>query len=271
MTNVRANVKATGKTNVKATGKATGKANVKATGKATKKTHEILADSLRRRIVNGELQAGDRLPPEDELTAQFGVARTTLREGLRVLESQGLLAIRRGRGGGPVVTHPNLEPISMALAVTLQLQHTTIGDLDAARRVIEPQIAGQLARSHDDADLEALERAINRAAVAADHNDHAAFGLAAAHVHETLVERSGNSTLATLSKLLQGMVLAYYTRSMVRVDQAMMRRAVRSYRKFLDFIRTGDEEAATSHWLALMSYTISGRNPDEPVTIAADG
>ena len=70
------------------------------------KAHERVANILRDRIVTGELAAGDRLPPEDELTTQFGIARTTLREALRVLESQGLLLIRRGRGGGPVVTHP---------------------------------------------------------------------------------------------------------------------------------------------------------------------
>ena len=99
--------------------------------KVTKKAHEVVADQIRQRIVAGELVEGQRLPPEDDLTAQFGVARTTLREALRVLESQGLLAIRRGRGGGPVVTHPDLEPISMALATVLQLQATTVGDLDA--------------------------------------------------------------------------------------------------------------------------------------------
>ena len=81
------------------------------TRKAPKKTHELVADKIRRQIVAGDLAEGERLPPEDDLTAQFGVARTTLREALRVLESQGLLAIRRGRGGGPVVTHPDLEPI----------------------------------------------------------------------------------------------------------------------------------------------------------------
>lgn len=256
---------------VQATTQSNARVTARSKGRSTKKTHELVADSLRQRIVNGTLQAGDRLPPEDELTAQFGIARTTLREALRVLESQGLLAIRRGRGGGPVVTHPNLEPIAMALAVTLQLQRTTIGDLDAARRLIEPQIAGQLARSHNDADIAALEAAVERASAAAERNDGAGFGLAAAQVHETLVERSGNCTLATLTKLLQAMVLSYYMLSMDRVDQALMRRAVRSYRKFLGFIRAGDEEAATAHWMALMNYTISGRDSSALIVIAADG
>ncbi len=196
-----------------------------------KKTHEIVSDELRQRIVSGELTEGQRLPPEDELTAQFGVARTTLREALRVLESQGLIAIRRGRGGGPVVTHPSLEPIAMALAVTLQINGTTFGDLDAARQMIEPQIAGQLAKHHDDNDLAALEAALELASEAAERNDRQAFGLAAAGFHETLVECSGNDTLAMLTKLLQSLVRAYYLVNMDNVDQALMRRAVRGYRK----------------------------------------
>lgn len=244
-------------------------ANTRAT--PTKKAHEIVADQIRQQIVRGELTEGQRLPPEDELTTQFGVARTTLREALRVLESQGLLSIRRGRGGGPVVTHPDLGPIAMTLAVSLQLQKTSIGDLDAARQLIEPQIAGQLARHHTDADLAALEAAIDVASQAAERHDGHAFGLAAAHVHETLVERSGNTTLATLTKLLQNMVHAYYTRNMDKVDQDLMRRAVRGYRKLMRLISEHDDTAAIEHWRATMRYTISGRDPDEPVTIANGG
>ncbi len=236
---------------------------------AAKKAHEVVADQIRNRIVHGELVEGRRLPPEDELTEEFGVARTTLREALRVLESQGLIAIRRGRSGGPVVTHPNLEPIATALAVTLQLQQTTVGDLDAARRMIEPQIAGQLARSRDQRAIAAIEAAVDLAAEAAERNDGAAFGLAAARVHETLVEQSGNKTLATLSKMLQGMVEAYYSSTMDTIDPALLRRAVRSYRKFLGLLRDGDEAAAVAHWQATMKYTLSGHDPEEPVRLGA--
>ena len=237
--------------------------------RANKKAHESVADLIRQRIVAGELVEGQRLPPEDDLTAQFGVARTTLREALRVLESQGLLEIRRGRGGGPVVTHPDLEPISMALATVLQLQGTTVGDLDAARQMIEPQIAGQLARQRDTVDLTHLTEAIDLASDAADRGDGLAFGLAAVEVHEALVEASGNSTLATLTRLLQSMLREYYTRRMDTIDPALMHRAVRGYRKLLRLIVEGDDAGATAHWQATMQYTIGGRDPDELVTIAA--
>ena len=141
-----------------------------------RKTHAVVADRIRRRIVSGELAEGQRLPPEEELTAQFGVARTTLREALRVLESQGLIEIRRGRGGGPTVTHPDLGPVSTALATSLQLQGTTLGDLDAARRLIETEVAGRLAAEHTDRDLAALQAAIDQAAGAAERSDSLAFG-----------------------------------------------------------------------------------------------
>ncbi len=239
------------------------------TGTPDRKTYAVVADQLRRQILSGELAEGDRLPVEEELTAQFGIARTTLREALRVLESQGLITIRRGRGGGPIVTHPDLVPISMALAASLQLEGTTLADLDEARRMIEPQIAGQLARRHRKKDLDALQAAVDRVAEAAEQDDALGFGLAAADVHAVLVECSGNRTLTTLSKLLQRMVRAYYTRNTDRFDQRLMRRAVRGYRKLLDLIREGDEAAAVAHWDATMRYTIGAHDPDEPVTALA--
>ena len=120
------------------------------------KTGEVVAERLRRQIARGELTIGQRLPPEDELTAVFGIARTTLREALRILESQGLVEIRRGRTGGPVVTMPKIDSLAEGLAVTLQLQGTTAGDLDVARQLIEPRLAARLAAKHTADDLDAL-------------------------------------------------------------------------------------------------------------------
>src|ERR1051325_5810866 len=129
----------------------------------TPKSGEMIAERLRRQIARGELAIGERLPPEDELTATFGIARTTLREALRILESQGLLEIRRGRTGGPVVTMPRIDALAEGLAVTLQLRGATAGDLDAARQLIEPSLAAQLAQHHTDDDLAVIGAAVDRA------------------------------------------------------------------------------------------------------------
>ncbi|MEI8241045.1 MAG: GntR family transcriptional regulator, partial [Actinomycetota bacterium] len=91
------------------------------------KTGEAVAAFLRRRIVRGELPVGTKLPTEEELTERFGIARTTLREALRVLESQGLIHIKRGRGGGGTVTLAGSAP-----AITAAGTHTISAPLALA-------------------------------------------------------------------------------------------------------------------------------------------
>lgn len=219
------------------------------------KTHERITAHLRRRIVTGELAVGERLPSEDELTKIFGIARSTLREALRVLEAQGLVEIRRGRGGGPVVTEPSLELAANALAISLQLQGATVGDMVAVRGVLEPHAASELAKGHSDEDIAALSAAIDRAHEAAEANDTAAFGEAAVLVHETVLERAGNPTLSTLSRMLHDLVLRYYADRAATTDQKRMRRAVRSYRRLVDLIIQGSVEEAHSHWEKQIFFT----------------
>jgi len=60
------------------------------------KAAALAADSVRRRIVRGELKADDLLPSEQELLRQFGISRPTLREAMRILETEGLIAVKRG-------------------------------------------------------------------------------------------------------------------------------------------------------------------------------
>jgi GntR family transcriptional regulator, transcriptional repressor for pyruvate dehydrogenase complex len=231
------------------------------------KTSALVAAELRRRIATGELQPGDRLPPEDGLMEEFDLARTTLREALRVLESEGLITVQRGRNGGPRVTSPPVDRLARMFAVHLQLEATTLGDLDDARQLIESHLAAHLAEHHTDEDIEALEDAIAAAAIAARSGDREAFGVAAAGVHETLVERAGNQTLALIAKTLHEVVEEFYRLGASSSDAAVMERAVRSYRKLRRLIEVGDAEGAAAHWRRQMSYTISGLGRDRQLDV----
>lgn len=232
----------------------------------TRKTGETVASHIRRRIATGELEVGDRLPTEDELTESFGIARTTLREALRILESQGLIQIRRGRGGGATVTMPDLDRLAEPLAVILQLRNTTTGDLDEARLLIEPVIAGWLATHHTDDDIAALRVAVSDAAAAAEVNDQAAFGRAAARFHATIMERGRNETLSVISQLLHKLTIDRYTTGARRADQTLMRRAVRSYRRLTDLIEDGDAEKASSHWEKQMRW-VTAESADDVLAV----
>lgn len=66
-------------------------------------TYELVVEQLRKAIFLGRFMPGDKLPPERDLTKQMLVSRTTIREAIRVLEGEGLVAVKRGAAGGLVV------------------------------------------------------------------------------------------------------------------------------------------------------------------------
>jgi GntR family transcriptional regulator, transcriptional repressor for pyruvate dehydrogenase complex len=213
-----------------------------------RKAGEIVAERFRTQIANGTLAIGHQLPREEELTAMFGIARTTLREALRVLESQGLLQIKRGRGGGGIITMPKLDTLAQSFAIVLQLRQTSLADIDDARLMIEPPLAGRLAAKHTDEDLDALRAIVDRAHDAAEANVRDQFGIAAAELHETIIERGGNTTMAVIGTLLHDLLDRHLRKAAFESDQDNMRRAVRSYRKLLVLIESGDAAATSAHW-----------------------
>lgn len=68
--------------------------------------HELVVDQMRRALELGQFRPGDRLPTERELSEMLDVSRTTVRTAVAVLEREGLIAVRRGRGGGFTVQAP---------------------------------------------------------------------------------------------------------------------------------------------------------------------
>jgi DNA-binding FadR family transcriptional regulator len=231
------------------------------------KTSAMVAAELRRRIATGELQPGDRLQPEDGLMKEFDLARTTLREALRVLESEGLITVLRGRHGGSVVTRPPIDRLARMLGVHLQMGRTTVGDLDHARQLIEPPLAAAMAASRTEDDLDALEDAIAEAATAAKAGDNVAFAAAATAVHETVVRHGGNTTLALVAQMLREVVTEYYRFAAAKTTPEVMDRAVRSYRRLRRYIEDGNAEGAAEHWRKQMAFTIQHLDRDQPIEV----
>src|SRR5690349_23747122 len=110
-----------------------------ATGTAVRspKTAELVAGTLRRMVVDGQLKEGDFLPNEAELMTHFGVSRPTLREAVRVLESERLVEVRRGSRTGARVRVPGPEIVARPAGLLLELSGATIADVMTARSGIE--------------------------------------------------------------------------------------------------------------------------------------
>jgi DNA-binding FadR family transcriptional regulator len=123
--------------------------------------YQVLADALRAQILTGELRAGRKLPIEPELSLQYGVSRSTVREALRVLASQNLITTTRGVSGGSFIAYPNPEQISGYLEASLRLlaqaDNLTIGQLAEARDMIEVPAAGLAAQRRSEEQLQDLK------------------------------------------------------------------------------------------------------------------
>jgi DNA-binding FadR family transcriptional regulator len=111
------------------------------------KRSEIIARDLVGYIIDERLPPGARLPRERDMVEQLGVGRTTLREALRILETWGIVSVRSGPGGGPVVRHPAPDDLTEALTLILQFQRATLIEVLDARMWLEPT-AARLATEH---------------------------------------------------------------------------------------------------------------------------
>ena len=97
------------------------------------RTAEVVAADLRRRIVTGALVDGDTLPREAEMMEQYGVSRPTLREAIRILQSQSLITVRQGSRSGPLVHTPDIKVAALHAAIRLQVEGAPLSDVFAAR------------------------------------------------------------------------------------------------------------------------------------------
>lgn len=244
------------------------------------KTAELIAADLRRQIVKGELQAGSILPPEAELMGQYGVSRPTLREAFRILETETLIAVRRGSRGGAQVMTPDSSVAARHVGLLLQLRNTTLADVYEARMVIEPHCAYLLARNRTPADLEDLRQCI------ADLGAIIGAGIEAVpdttlwteltyRFHVLIFERCGNQTLSVQCEMLAEIVATHLHQTIVRgfsaneAPAAQFQRTLRSYEKMVTLLEAKDAEAAEAHWLTHMEVagrSIFGDLPrDQPV------
>jgi DNA-binding FadR family transcriptional regulator len=213
------------------------------------KTAEVVAAALRRRIVTGQYAEGAALPGESELMEQFGVSRPSLREALRILESEGLITVRRGAHGGARACRPDVSVAARYLGLLMQMDGVTLSDVYIARAAIEPVAIRLLAASRDrSAAVDELRTLL--AAEAAAMGDAKTYAEATTRFHQRLVEMSGNKTLSllwgTLKEVLAGEVLDTVSTS---PPSARTRQARESaVERTLDLIAEGDGDGAGQLW-----------------------
>ncbi|HLW61330.1 MAG TPA: FadR/GntR family transcriptional regulator [bacterium] len=130
-----------------------------------------IVQQIKTRIFAGQLAAGDQLPSEKDLAEQFALSRITVRDALRVLESEGLIEIKVGARGGAFVAKPTAQRVSESLTTLLRLQQITIVELTEARLAVEPYVAALAAKRATAADIAAMGQAIEDARAGREAGD----------------------------------------------------------------------------------------------------
>jgi GntR family transcriptional regulator, transcriptional repressor for pyruvate dehydrogenase complex len=163
---------------------------------------EQVAVQIQHHIQSQELGPGDFLGREEDLAADFGVSRPTLREALKLLASGNLIRASKGPGGGIFVARTAEQGMSRslsdAIAMMLETGAVTLEELLDARLLLEVPLAGLAAYEADGATVDRLREAVGVEA-AASPDDVAALGAADAEIHRTIAAAAGNRMLQALT------------------------------------------------------------------------
>jgi DNA-binding FadR family transcriptional regulator len=160
----------------------------------TEKVSQSVAREIVRTIVEQRLEPGSVLPAEAEMVHEFGVGRASLREALRLLEVQGLVAMKPGPGGGPVVGAADATHFGRMATLFFQLAGATFADLLEARAALEPMMVRQLTEAQDPELMERLEELL-----VADHEDQRTYVAQAVGFHDLIASSTKNPVLNLVS------------------------------------------------------------------------
>ncbi|HET8790223.1 MAG TPA: GntR family transcriptional regulator, partial [Modicisalibacter sp.] len=128
----------------------------------TTKRSDKIAELIRQRILTGELKPGQALSNEAALIDRFSTSKWTLREALKSLETQGLIKIRSGPGGGASVTEVGADKANELLWNYCFSRELTLENIYALRKELEPLLAAQVTPLLSDDDLTRLSAMAER-------------------------------------------------------------------------------------------------------------
>ena len=171
------------------------------TGRRTEKLAERVAREILRDIKSENLQPGTGLPPESSMLERFDIGRGSLREALRILEVNGLVTIKTGPGGGPIVG--DHDPSNYGQMSTLHLQSigATYRELLDARAEYESLLTRRAAEREGDLAGQQVRAAYEESLTTS--SDDTAYARVTSGFHATVCDAAGNSVIALAAKSIQ--------------------------------------------------------------------
>ncbi|GAA1391125.1 FadR/GntR family transcriptional regulator [Luteococcus peritonei] len=206
---------------------------------------ETVLQHLTEQILDGRLTVGDRLPPERELAQQLGVSRPAIREAIRTLEAQGVLASRVGSGAsaGTHVISERSQALQRLLRLQVTLAQFPLHEVVVARIALERGSAALACSSIDEDGLAALRGLLERMDQAEDRDE---FNELDTRFHVGIAQHSGNTMLADLTQAVRESLRTPILEAERRVEdwEALRVRLRHDHHGILEAIAAGDASLA---------------------------
>ena len=209
---------------------------------------EQAAGALEEMIIGNRLRPGDKLPNEQLLAAQIGVGRGTIREAVKVLDSRGVVEIRRGRGTF-VCKHVGRadDPLGFRFA---QDKRKLAEDLSDLRLMLEPQLAARSARSASLEDIQTLQTLCTRVEERILAGED--YGQEDVAFHVKIAKMTGNTVMPQLIPLIAQGISLYVNLT----NHTCAGTAAATHQAVVDAIRAHDEQAA---YAAMQRHLLENR------------
>lgn len=212
---------------------------------------DLVSSALRTKILNGELTDGDVLPRQEDLAGQFGTSALSVREGLRILEGEGLVTVRRGRHGGAIVHAPGGgSAAAYMLGLVFQARKVRLKEVAGTLTDLEPVCAGLCAERKDRRTTVIPRlRAIHEAARA--ESSVLEGTILGRRFHEEIVRGCGRETMIVMIGVLESIWTAHSQRSVEsgvlspsRISKKYLASRNDDHEELLTFIHDGDADGA---------------------------
>lgn len=227
-------------------------------------TYQRVAEAIENDILGGKLQPGDRIGTEADLVRQFGVNRSTVREGIRLLEQGGL--IRRDQSRRLYVSLPRYNRLATRVSRALVLHQVTFREVWEAAMTLEAATAEAAAARATAEDIAALEDNLARMAGITDHQ---AFCEADSDFHALLARVSKNRVLE-LAREPVGLLFTPTLKMIMDQVASAGPRNLEAHRHLIKACRSHDPATARD-WMRRhiadwrRGFEIAGKSLDDPI------
>jgi DNA-binding FadR family transcriptional regulator len=164
----------------------------------------LVAQRIVRDVVRGGLKPGDLLPPERTMLDKYETGRGTLREALRLLEFQGVIALKPGPRGGPVLLDPDASHLASTVVLLMQLKEAPFRTIVEVRSAMEPMISSLAATRISEESLKDLQLTIDQ--MRDNLGDQHIFLDANKRFHDIIAWSSGNALFGYIVDSLLGIM-----------------------------------------------------------------